>query len=253
MPKPVVAGNWKMNTTPDEAVDLARQLRERLAAYVNVERVVCPPFVSLGVVARELAGSGIRVGAQNVSQNQAGAFTGEISVAMLRPSCSYVIVGHSERRQLFGETDAAVAAKAAAAIAGGLKAIVCVGEPREVREAGGAEAHVGAQLKGSLASVAPPESLVIGYEPVWAIGTGMAATPEAAQAMSQAIRRELATRYGQEAAAKVPIVYGGSVNAANISAFAEMPDVDGALVGGASLKPDEFARIVETVARLKAG
>jgi triosephosphate isomerase len=252
MAKPVVAGNWKMNTTAEEAGELARRLKEGLAPFVGVERILCPPFVSLGAVAKEVAGSGIRVGAQNVHQNGSGAFTGEISVAMLRSTCSYVIVGHSERRQLFGETDAMVAAKAAAAIAGGLRPIVCVGEPREVREHGGADDYVVGQLKASLANVSPPESLVIGYEPVWAIGTGIAATPDAAQAMSQVIRRELGTIYGPEAASRVPIVYGGSVNPANIASFAEQPDVDGGLVGGASLKPDDFVRIVETVARLKA-
>lgn len=252
MAKPVVAGNWKMNTTPDEAGELARRLKEGLAPFVGVERVLCPPFVSLGIVAKELAGSGIRVGAQNVSQNAAGAFTGEVSVAMLRSTCSYVIVGHSERRQLFGETDAVVAAKAAAAVVGGLRPIVCVGEPREVRERGGADEYVVGQLRASLASVSPPESLVIGYEPIWAIGTGMAATPDAAQAMSRVIRNELGTIYGQEAASRVSIVYGGSVNPGNVASFAEQPDVDGGLVGGASLKADDFVRIVETVARLKA-
>lgn len=252
MARPVVAGNWKMNTTPEEAQELARSLRNGLAPFVGVERIVCPPFVSLGIVAREVAGSGIKVGAQNLHQAPSGAFTGEISVSMLRLSCSYVIVGHSERRQHFGETDAIVAAKAAAAISGGLRPIVCVGEPLQVREAGKADEYVAEQVKASLDKVSPPESLVVGYEPVWAIGTGMAATPDLAQSAAAAIRSTLVSVYGQEAAARIPIIYGGSVNGGNIAGFVEQRDVDGALVGGASLKPDEFTRIVEAVARARA-
>ncbi|MBM3959950.1 MAG: triose-phosphate isomerase [SAR202 cluster bacterium] len=252
MARPVVAGNWKMNTTPEEAQDLARGLKRGIEPFVGVERILCPPFVSLGIVAREVAGSGIKVGAQNVHQAASGAFTGEISVSMLRLSCSYVIVGHSERRQFSGETDAIVAAKVAAAITGGLRPIVCVGESLQVREAGRAEAHIAAQLKASLEKVPPPESLVIGYEPVWAIGTGMAATPDLAQSAAAAIRSTLLSIYGQDAAHRIPIVYGGSVNAGNIAGFVEQRDVDGALVGGASLKVDDFTRIVEAVSRAKA-
>ncbi|MBI4306291.1 MAG: triose-phosphate isomerase [Chloroflexi bacterium] len=240
-----------MNTTVDEAVDLAGRVRDGLKDMVVAERIVCPPFISLAAVAKELGGSGIRVGAQNVSQHASGAYTGELSVAMIRATCSYVIVGHSERRQYYCETDDIVAAKAAAAIGGGLRPIVCIGESRQVREAGNAAPHVVSQLRASLKNVNPPESLVIAYEPVWAIGTGMAATPEVAQEICAAIRSALAEIYNRDAANRVPVVYGGSVNAGNAGSFIGQPDIDGALVGGASLKPDDFTRIAQIIVQAK--
>ncbi|MBI4220114.1 MAG: triose-phosphate isomerase [Chloroflexi bacterium] len=252
MRKPVIAGNWKMNTTVDEAVELARRVRDGLKGMVVAERIVCPPFVSLAAVAKEVGGSGIRVGAQNVSQHASGAYTGEVSVAMIRATCSHVIVGHSERRQFYCETDEMVAAKATAAIGGGLHPIVCIGESRDIREAGNAVPHVVGQLKSSLKDVSPPESLIVAYEPVWAIGTGMAATPEVAQEMCAAVRGALAEIYTRAAADRTPILYGGSVNAGNVASFIGQPDVDGALVGGASLKPDDFIRIAETIVQTKS-
>ena len=252
MRTPLIAGNWKMNTTVEEAVVLARSVRDGIEGIPGVTKVVCPPFVSLAAVRDTLAGSTIHVGAQDVHPEAAGAFTGEVSVTMLRGLVKYVIAGHSERRAMFGETDSGVARKAIAAAGVGLRPIVCVGEPLEVRERGDAVRTVCEQLAASLDGYAAWDTLVVAYEPVWAIGTGRAASPEIAQEMMSSLRRTL-TGLGGAAASEAPILYGGSVDGRNAGAFMEQPDVDGALVGGASLKPDEFTRIVEETARLAGG
>ncbi len=253
MARPLVAGNWKMNTTAHEAVALAEALKPGLSAVDGIDRVVCPPFISLAPVAAVLEGSGIDVGAQDAHPEQSGAFTGEVSVSMLAELCDFVIVGHSERRAMFGETDEIVAEKAAAVVAADMRPIVCVGESLEVRETGDAEQFVTGQLKGSLRGVSGPEALVVAYEPIWAIGTGRSARPDAVQKMAAALRLTLAGSYGDEAAARIPILYGGSVKAENVGPFVDRPDIDGALVGGASLDPDEFVRIAELISSIRVG
>ena len=245
MATPLVAGNWKMHTTIAEAAVLARSLRRPLSEVEGVTRVVCPPFVSLPVVAAALAGSPVLVGAQNMHPEPPGAFTGEVSGRMLQGLCSYVVLGHSERRRLLGEDDAFVNAKVRAALALGLTPILCVGESLEEREAGEAVEVVEGQLAGSLAGVAPGDlaRVAIAYEPVWAIGTGRAATPDAAQEMASAVRAYVDSLSGGTAGALTPVVYGGSVTGDNAAAIAAQPDIDGALVGGASLQPESFVAI----------
>ena len=249
MRRPLIAGNWKMNTTVDEAVTLARSVRDGVDGIPGVTKVVCPPFVSLVAVRDVLAGSTVRVGAQNVHPEPKGAFTGEVSITMLRGLAEYVIVGHSERRAMFGETDSRVAGKAVAAASAGLWPIVCVGESLEVRESGEAAPAVCDQLAASLDGYAAWDALVVAYEPVWAIGTGRAASPEIAQEMMGNLRSTLAA-LGGPTASEAPILYGGSVDGGNIASFMEQPDVDGALVGGTSLRADEFTTIVQETARL---
>ena len=246
---PIVAGNWKMNTDVAGSLALVRGLRQRLEAARGVERVLCPPFTSLASVKDELAGSEIAVGAQNLFWEDKGAYTGEVSPLMLKPLCDYVIIGHSERRQYFGETDETVNKRIKAALRHGLKAIVCVGENLEQNKAGQTESLITSQVRGGLAGVANLDNLVVAYEPVWAIGTGLAATAEDAARVAGLIRRTLAELYGADAAQAVRIQYGGSVTAANIAEFMREPDIDGALVGGASLKADDFAAIVEAAGR----
>jgi len=239
----LVLGNWKMNTSLAEAVRLASDVvraTEGAAAAVGV----CPPAVWLEAVAERVRGSAVALGAQNVYPAEAGAFTGELSPAMLTGvGCRYVLVGHSERRAVLGETSAFVARKAAACLGAGLVPVVCVGETLEERDGGHAEAVVGDQLAASLDGVDAPGALVVAYEPVWAIGTGRTASPEQAQAMHAALRARLAERFGG-AGRTVPLLYGGSVNAGNAADLFRQPDVDGALVGGASLDAAGFAAIV---------
>lgn len=249
--KPVIAGNWKMNTTPAEGLALAQAVAEGCKEHSGVDVIICPPFTGLSDVSQAVAGTAVKVGAQNVSAEDSGAFTGEVSVSMLNGLVTHVIVGHSERRALYCETDEAVAAKSVTAHAAGLTPIVCVGEDLETRQAKQAASAVRGQLKASLAGYSGWESLVVAYEPVWAIGTGEAASPQQAQEIIGEIRLELEALAGAEAAAKIRILYGGSVNANNIGPFVDRPDIDGALVGGASLKPEEFSRIVEMTARLQ--
>jgi triosephosphate isomerase len=249
---PVIAGNWKMNTTPATAVELARAVAEKTAGVKGVIRVLCPPFVSLYAVRQAVAGSGILIGAQNVHAKESGAFTGEVSAQMLDGLADCVIVGHSERRKLSGESDADVAAKAMAAAARRIRPILCVGEPLEVRQSGRAEQHVRAQLRASLEGFDAWSYLIVAYEPVWAIGAGQAATPEQAQEMAGAVRQELKSLAGREPVDGFPVLYGGSVTGENVGPFVDRPDVDGALVGGASLRADEFARIVQVTAGIAA-
>ena len=236
--------------TVAEAVALAQALREPLSALERVERVVCPPFVALTAVADALAGSPIALGAQNVHPEPKGAFTGEVAGAMLQGVCSHVIVGHSERRHGFGETDGFVNAKVLAVLGLGMTPVLCVGETLEERDAGEASAVVERQTAAGVAGVASGDlgRVVLAYEPVWAIGTGRAATPETAQEMIGGIRAHLGRLTDSATAAQVRLLYGGSVNAANAAELAALPDVDGALVGGASLDPDAFVAIAKAFA-----
>ncbi len=251
MPTPFVAGNWKMNPpTVAEAVALAQALRGPLSTVEGATRVVCPPFVALTAVAEELAGSSIAIGAQNVHPEPKGAFTGEVSGAMLQGVCSHVIVGHSERRHVLGETDDFVNAKVIAVLGLGMTPILCFGETLEERDAGEASAVVERQTAAGLGGVDPSDVMrvVMAYEPVWAIGTGRAATPEIAQEMIGGVRSHLARLTDPATAAQVRLLYGGSVNAGNAAALAALPDVDGALVGGASLDPEAFVAIATAFA-----
>ena len=240
-----------MNKTPAEAADLARALLPDLAGVAGVDRVLCPPFVALAAVAEVLKGSSLGLGAQNIYWKDSGAFTGEVSPVMLKGWCQYVIVGHSERRQFFGETDATVNLKVKAALSHGLTPIVCVGEVLAERKADETTAVVTRQTKGAYAELSAEDALktVIAYEPVWAIGTGLAATPEQANEVCHQIREVVAGLYSPEVAAAIRIQYGGSVTAANAAELMAKPDIDGALVGGASLKPAEFVAIVKAAAK----
>ncbi|MEP6789309.1 MAG: triose-phosphate isomerase [Acidobacteriota bacterium] len=248
MRKPVIAGNWKMYKLLGDAVNTALELKQLVANANNCEIVIAPVFTALKTVADRLEGSNIRVAAQNCAvQNDFGAHTGEIAATMLKDiGCSHVIIGHSERRQFYGDTDQSVNQKAKAALAAGLTAIVCVGEMLDEREAGNAENVVQSQLTASLdgLTVADMERIIIAYEPVWAIGTGKTATPEQAQDMHATVRKTVAGSHGAEVAENVRILYGGSVKPDNIATLMSQPDVDGALVGGASLEAASFSQIV---------
>jgi triosephosphate isomerase len=241
----LVAGNWKMNGSLAANAALTDALKAALAGHDMADVLVCPPAPYLARVGQSLAGSGIALGAQNVSEHASGAYTGEWSAAMLIDLfCRYAIVGHSERRSLYGETSGAVAAKAQAACAAGIVPVVCVGETWPEREAGTTEAVVAAQLDAVLARVGAG-GIVVAYEPVWAIGTGKTATPAQAQAVHAFIRTRVAAAHPAHAAG-LRILYGGSVNAGNAAALFAEPDIDGALVGGASLKAADFAAIVKS-------
>ena len=248
MRKPVIAGNWKMYKLLGEAVDTALALKPLVANANHCEVVIAPVFTALKTVAARLEGSNIRVAAQDCAvQNEFGAHTGEVAPAMIKDvGCSHVIIGHSERRHIYGETDDMVNRKTKAALTAGLTAIACVGETLSEREAGNAESVVESQLVNSLAGLTVPDMgrIIIAYEPVWAIGTGKTATPEQAQEMHGFIRRIVAKTHGSEVADKTRILYGGSVKPDNIATLMSQPDVDGALVGGASLEAESFARIV---------
>lgn len=247
MRRPLIAGNWKMYKTPAEAVGLAAELKQTVGVVDEVDVLVCPPFVNIPGVQETLKGSVIKVGAQNVYWEAEGAFTGEISPGMLKNSgCDYVIVGHSERRHKFGETSEEVNKKALAVLAAGMKPIVCVGETLEQREQNQTEAVLEDQVKNSLAAIDDDsfKNIVIAYEPVWAIGTGRTATPEQACAMHKFIRKLLADMLSDEVAGEQIILYGGSVKPDNIKQLMNEPEIDGALVGGASLKADSFTKLV---------
>src|SRR4051794_5295157 len=242
MRRPVIAGNWKMYKLIGEAVETALALKPLVANANHCEIVIAPVFTGIKTVSDRLEGSNIKVAGQNCAvQNEFGAHTGEVAPIMLKDAgCSYVIIGHSERRQFYGETDASVNSKTKAAIAAGLIAIVCVGESLAERESGEAENVVEGQLTRGLAglTVADMERIIIAYEPVWAIGTGKTATPEQAQEMHAHIRKAIEKVHGSAIAESVRILYGGSVKPDNISTLMSQQDVDGALVGGASLKAD---------------
>ncbi len=247
MRTPVLAANWKMHKTITEAVAFTETFLPLVSDADHAEIVLAPPFTALAAVAAACHGSNVATAGQDVHWEGQGAFTGEVSVAMLAEAgASHAIVGHSERRQLFGETDETVNRKTRAALAGGLVPIVCVGETLDQREAGDTEAVLDWQIAGSLAALDPTEiaTIVVAYEPVWAIGTGRTATPEQAQAAHAHIRARLAVLAGGEAAGRCRLLYGGSVKPGNAADLAAQPDVDGALVGGASLDPESFAQIV---------
>lgn len=247
MRKPILAANWKMHKTIAESVAFAKAFRPLAASVSDAEIVVAPPFTALAAVARELAGSNVKLAAQNVHPEKQGAFTGEVAPPMLvEIGCTYAIVGHSERRAIFGESSAFVAKKAAALLAHGLLPIVCVGETLEERESGRTFAVLESQLTGSLAEIPADRAseVVLAYEPVWAIGTGKTATPEIAQEAHAMIRSWLGKRFGGTAT-QMRIQYGGSVKPDNTAELMAQPDIDGALVGGASLDPTSFARIVK--------
>lgn len=247
MRRPIIAGNWKMNKTPAEAAELVKALVP-LVADAEAEVVVCPPFVCLEAVRKVIEGTNIKLGAQNVHFEKSGAFTGEISADMLLAmGVEYVIIGHSERRQYFGETDCTVNKRARAALAAGLKPIICVGESLAERENGITDELVGMQTKLALKEIdaAQLEQLVIAYEPIWAIGTGKTATAQEANATIGAIRKAIAQVYGEDAAQKVRIQYGGSMNPQNASELMAQSEIDGGLIGGASLKAEDFSKVVK--------
>ena len=253
MPDPLVAGNWKMNTTLKEAADLAAEVRDGLGSDSDITLVLCPPFIYLNAVRDAVQGSSIKVGAQNMHFEASGAFTGEIAPSMLQGICDYVILGHSERRQLFGEIDELVNRKVKAAFQYGLRPILCVGETLEQREAGQAHDTTSKQVRAGLAGVVDITGLVVAYEPVWAIGTGQAATPEiAADVMGGAMLETLRDLY-PGVADRVPLLYGGSVNPGNAAAYAAQSCIHGSLVGGASLRADQFLEIARITAEAKAG
>ena len=248
MPRAYLAGNWKMNTTIDEAAALASGVRQGFDPASDVEIILCPPFISLAAVREAVDGSTIKVGAQNMHFEGSGAFTGEVSSSMLRGICDYVILGHSERRQLFGESDELVNLKVRAAQEAGLRPILCVGETLEQREQGRVSDIVVGQVRAGLKDVADISGVLVAYEPVWAIGTGQAATPEIAdEIMGGAIHWALEGLFGS-AANQVPLLYGGSVNPGNVTSFAALSCVHGALVGGASLHADQFLQVIQATA-----
>lgn len=254
MRTPIIAGNWKMNKTVAEARELALAMRDDLDRIRDVDKVLCPPFVSLTTVAEVVAGTAVYVGAQNMYWEERGAFTGEISPVMLQGLCRYVILGHSERRQLFGETDEGVNRKVKAALAHHLIPIICVGENLAQNEAGETEAFVSGQVRAAFAGISADQArlCVVAYEPIWAIGTGKAATAAGANAViGLTVRGTLADMFGETTAQAIRIQYGGSVTPANIAEFMTQPDIDGALVGGASLKAADFVAIVQRGAAAK--
>ena len=244
---PLIAGNWKMNKTPDEAAKSAQKLMELTAEAEAVEVMIAPPFTALSAVAAVLTDSPIHLGAQNLFWEASGAYTGEIAPNMLAAvGCSHVIIGHSERRQYFNETDATVNKRVQAAVENGLIPVVCIGETLEERQSDSTQLVLGDQLKAGLANLSAQKlsNLVVAYEPIWAIGTGQAATADVAQATHQFIRGFLQKSFGNKLANSVKILYGGSVNIGNIKELMVKPDVDGALVGGASLAAETFSQLV---------
>ena len=253
--KLLIAGNWKMNLNSAEASELAEAVVAQVGTQMEVAVCLCPTFTSLEAVSQKLVDSNIALGAQNMHHENSGAYTGEISAEMLRHLfVSFVIIGHSERREYFGESDAIVNQKTLAALNASMKPIVCIGETLEERESGQLEAVIGRQLKGALASVSSghADQLVIAYEPVWAIGTGKTATPEDAEAVHAFIRGLLTETLGAEAAGKVRILYGGSMKPENAEALLSQKNIDGGLIGGASLKAYAFTSIVESAIKLSS-
>ncbi|HEC22958.1 MAG TPA: triose-phosphate isomerase [Chloroflexi bacterium] len=254
MRTPFLAGNWKMHKTIPEALELVNALKGPLGEIKGVKKAVCPSFVALAPVAEALKGSDILLGAQNMYWEEEGAYTGEVSPLMLKGLCDLVIIGHSERRQYFGETDETVNKKIKAALAHGLDPIVCVGESLEQNRAGETESFVGSQVRAAFEGITAEQAkgIVVAYEPIWAIGTGIAATPEEAnRIIGEVVRGTLAELYGDEIAQQMIIQYGGSIKPANVEALMSQPEIDGGLVGGASLKAGDFITLVEVTARVK--
>jgi len=244
---PLIAGNWKMNKTLSEATELAVDLAEAIGETTDRDVMIAPPFIALASVREALEGSRIILGAQNMHSEDRGAFTGEVSPEMLLSvGCSHVILGHSERRHIFGETDDLIHKKVSLALVKDLTPVLCIGETLQERESGDAGNIVKSQLAGGLKNLTRTDVLrmIVAYEPVWAIGTGKTATPDQAQEMHGFIRRMVTDLYDNDVAVNVRILYGGSANSGNISQLMVEPDIDGALVGGASLKVDEFVKIV---------
>ena len=246
MRTPFVAGNWKMNKTADAAVAFVTEIAPELNAIDGIDIAVCPPFIAIPAVAHALAATRIGVGAQNMYYETSGAYTGEVSPAMLQGLCRYVILGHSERRALFGETDEGVNKKIFAALAHGLTPIVCVGESLAQNQAGETQAFVSGQVRAAFANLSPEQAAtcVVAYEPIWAIGTGLSASAQQAEDIIRASVRDVLTElFGDAASQAIRIQYGGSVTEDNIADYMRQPDIDGALVGGASLKPT-FIKLV---------
>ncbi len=251
---PIVAGNWKMNKTPPESLQFIRDLLPKIENFATVEKVVAPTYLSLTAVASALQGSPVKVAAQNGHWEASGAYTSEVSVAMLRDYVSYIIVGHSETRAYLNETDESVNRKAKAVLAKGLGVIIAVGESLEQNDAGQTESFVSGQVRAALEGVpgADMAKVVIAYEPIWAIGTGRSASGELANAIiKSAVRDSISDMYGQAVAEAARIQYGGSVKPANMAEFMSQPDIDGTLVGGASLDVNDFASLIEIASRVK--
>lgn len=254
MRKPILAANWKMNKTVRDAVALVSAMKDGLLAISGVEKVLCPPFMAIPDVARLVSGTEIGVGAQDMYWKESGAFTGEVSPLMIKEFCSHVIIGHSERREHFGEADETVNLKIKAAFAHGLTPIVCVGETLELRKEGRTEKWVSGQVVAALQGLSADQvaDLVIAYEPIWAIGTGLAATvQEAERVCSHVVRRTVAELFGEGTADSIRIQYGGSVKPANARELMAQANIDGALVGGASLRAADFLEIVRLTAETK--
>jgi triosephosphate isomerase len=255
MRKPIIAGNWKMNKTVAEAVALVAAMKDEMRIVAGVDIVFCPPFLAVPAVAGLVKGTALGVGAQDMYWKESGAFTGEVSPLMVREFCQYVIIGHSERREFFGETDETVNNKIVAAFAHGLTPIVCVGETLALRQEGRTESWVAGQVKAALAGLSAEQvaRLVIAYEPIWAIGTGLAATAQEAERVCGAVvRATVRELYGVATAEAVRVQYGGSVSAANALELMGQPNIDGGLVGGASLKAADFLAIVQAAAQAQA-
>ncbi len=248
---PLIAGNWKMNTTVIDAVNLVKEMMGDLEKIPGVDKVICPPFVSLAPLKELVGGSTIKLGAQNLYFAEKGAYTGEISPLMLADLCEYVIIGHSERRQYFDEDGDVVNKKVAAALKAGLIPILCIGEKLAENETTKTEEVVTRQLKAALNNIGGIDGLVLAYEPIWAIGTGRAATGKQANETISIIRKHISRLYDSKTSQDIRILYGGSVTAANTAEFMSQPDIDGALVGGASLKAAEFIGIVAQAANTK--
>jgi triosephosphate isomerase len=244
---PIIAGNWKMNTLRADATALARDVRQRCDAIAGVEKIICPPYVWLADIAREVEGSSVKVGAQSAYWVDKGAFTGEVSITQVADVAEYVIIGHSERRQYFDETDETVNRRVKAALAHGVKPIMCVGETLAQREAGDTERVLVTQTRGGLEGVTIGEEFIIAYEPVWAIGTGLAADGPTAQTAIELIRRTI-RESASAVADSVRILYGGSVTPGNVAEFMAQPDIDGGLIGGASLNADSFGALIDGAA-----
>ena len=249
MRTPFIAGNWKMHKTIEESVALVKDLRGALQGVAGCDVAVCPPSPALAAVREALAGSGIGLGAQNMYWEEQGAFTGEVSPLILQGLCDYVIIGHSERRNVFGETDEMVNKKLHAALAHGLKPILCVGENLQQNQAGETASFVGGQVRAAFEGISADQARIVtmAYEPIWAIGTGVPATGEGANdIVGGTVRGTLAALFGDDVAQAIRIQYGGSVKPANVAEFMAQPEIDGALVGGASLRAADFAAIVRT-------
>lgn len=253
MRKPMMAGNWKMNNTIDQAVALAKEIRESLSGDDAVDCVICPTSICLPAVDLTVQGTSIAVGAQNMHWKESGAFTGELSAPMLAGIADYVIIGHSERRQYFAETDETVNKKVHSALAHGLTPIMCIGESLAQNEAGETHSFVGGQVKAGLAGLTGEQvqSLIIAYEPIWAIGTGLAATAEQAQqTCGDTVRGAVCEQYGDDVAQTVRILYGGSTKPGNIAEIMQKPDIDGALIGGAALEAKDYCDMVRITAEV---